>query len=129
MPSLSELSKQWNLSLKEVKEIQDFMNERYHLAVFKSQANHKFYGCLCEMHETSSGAKYPLLVVTVKTPFDTADEAAEFLNKQADTWEMPEMRAKLMDVPQNAYRLLKKLPVKTKQNNNPLFFQTQHIKE
>ena len=129
MSLLTELSKQWNYSLKEVKEIQDFMNERYHLAVIHSQKDGKFYGVLCEMHETPSGTKYPLLVVTVNKPFDTADEAAQFLNKQVDTWKIPDIRAKLMDVPQNAYRLLKKLPVKTNSHTQNKIVQAEHVKE
>lgn len=128
MSLLTELSKKWNLSLNEVKKIQHFMNEHYHLAVFKSQANHKFYGCLCEMRPLPSGNLYPFLSVSVEKPFNTADEAARFLNEQVDTWEMPKMRAHLMDVPQDAYRLLTKLPVKTKTHTKNKSIQSQHVK-
>lgn len=129
MSLLSELSKKWNLSLNEIKKIQSFMNEYYYLSVIQSKEDEKFYGVLFEIHEKPSGSKFPVLIATLNKPFNTSNEAAEFLNKQADTWEMPETRAYLMGVPKDAYCLLKKLPVKTTTHIQNKSIQSQHTKE
>lgn len=128
MSLLSELSQKWNLPLNEVKKIQSFMNEYYYLSVIQSKEDEKFYGVLFEIHEKPSGSKFPLLIATLNKAFDTSDEAAQFLNTYADTWEMPEMRAYLMGVPKDAYRLLKKLPVKIKTHTQNKVIQSQHTK-
>lgn len=100
-----ELAKHWNVSLEEVKSISDFMNNNFVLHVGKKKDNGLYYG-LVFREDPKHG---PMLAMSSNQGFETPREAAVFLNEVCDRIEMPKLRAKLMDVPTDAYKALKKI--------------------
>ena len=102
-----ELAKHWNTSLSEVKSIADYMNKNYYLCVGKSRKDGLFYGLMYRMDERHG----PMLAVSTQQGFKTAKEAAIKFNKACDVMEMPEMRAKMMNVPADAYKALEKIDI------------------
>jgi hypothetical protein len=104
-----ELAKHWNVSLNEAKSISDFMNKNYYLCVGKSKKDNLFYGLMYRVDKKHG----PMLVVSSKQGYKTSKEAAITFNKVFDTLEMPEMKAKLIGVPVDAYKALKKIDTST----------------
>ena len=80
------------------------MNNTYVLQVGKSKKDGLFYGLIYRMDQKHG----PMLAMSSKQGYKIAKEAAQFINDACDTMKMPEMRAKLMDVPADAYKTLKK---------------------
>ena len=100
-----ELAKHWNVALEEVKSISEFMNKNYVLTVGKKKDDGLFYG-LVFREDPKHG---PMLAMSSNQGFETPREAAVFLNNVCDKIEMPETRAKLLGVPEDAYKALKKI--------------------
>ena len=102
-----ELAQHWKISLDEVKSISDFMNKTYSLHVGKNKKNGLFYGLMYRMDKKHG----PLLTISSSQGYKTAIEAAVFFNETFDTIQMPEMHAKMLGVPVDAYKTLKKIDV------------------
>ncbi|MBR3677054.1 MAG: hypothetical protein IKN71_07985 [Alphaproteobacteria bacterium] len=100
-----ELAKHWNISLEEVKSISEFMNKNYSLHVGKDRKTGLYYG-LIYRNDPKHG---PMLAVSSKQGYRTSRDAADFLNSACDIMQMPEERAKMMKVPVDAYKVLKKI--------------------
>jgi len=116
MMTNEELAKLWNVSLDEVKRISDYMNKNYYLCVGKSRKDGLFYGLMYRMDEKHG----PMLALSLSQGYETPQKAADVFNKVFDKIEMPELRAKLMGVPVDAYKTLKKIEIApaTTQNKN-----------
>ena len=100
-----ELARHWNVSLSEVESISKFMNETYYLCVGQSKTDKLFYGLMYEIDNKQRCR----LAISTKQGFETSQEAEKFMNKCADAMQMPEGRAKLMGVPVDAYKALRKI--------------------
>lgn len=100
-----ELAKHWNVSLDEVKSISDFMNNNYFLCVGQNKKDKLFYGLIYRMDEKHG----PMLAVSTKQGYETAKEAADYMNNICDNLEFPEIKAELLGVPVDAYKTLKKI--------------------
>lgn len=109
-----ELAKHWNVSLKEVKSIFDYMNKNYYLCVGKDRKSGLYYG-LIYRNDAKHG---PMLAVSSKQGFRTSQDAADFINGACDTMQMPEERAKMMDVPADAYKALKRIKTYSQKLNS-----------
>ena len=112
-----ELAKHWGVPLSEAKDISDYMNKHYYLCIGKNKNDKLYYGLMFRVDEKHG----PMLAISSKQGYKTPKEAAERLNEVCDTVQLPEMRAKLMDVPVDAYKALKKIDIsKYTQTTNTL---------
>ncbi len=100
-----ELAAHWKVSLEEAQSISDYMNKTFSMHVGKSKQDGLFYGLIYRIDERHG----PMLTMSSKQGFDTPKEAADFMNETCDKMEIPAMRAKLMNVPVDAYKALKKI--------------------
>ena len=100
-----ELAEHWGVSLAEAKDISDYMNKNYYLCVGQHKKDKLYYGLMFRVDEKHG----PMLAVSSKQGYSTPKEAADHLNEVFDTVQLPEMRAKLMGVPVDAYKALKKI--------------------
>ncbi len=100
-----ELAEHWNVPLSEVQSISEYMNNLFTLHVGKNKKDGLFYGLMYRNDERHG----PMLAVSSKQGYKTPKEAAVFLNDACDTMQMPDMRAELMGVPVDAYKVLKKI--------------------
>ena len=105
-----ELAKHWGVSLQEVKSISDYMNAHYYLTVGQHKETKLWYGLMYEWHELPDGEKMPHLAVSSQKGFKTEKEAIQSLNQSCENWQMSLERAQLMNVPQDAYKTLIKIP-------------------
>jgi hypothetical protein len=81
------------------------MNKNYYLCVGQHKKDKLYYGLMFRVDEKHG----PILAVSSKQGYNTPKEAADRLNEVFDTVQLPEMRAKLMGVPVDAYKALKKI--------------------
>lgn len=100
-----ELAEHWGVSLAEAKDISDYMNKNYYLCIGQNKEDKLYYGLMYRVDEKHG----PMLAVSSKQGYDTAKEAADILNDVFDTIQMPETKAKLLGVPVDAYKALKKI--------------------
>jgi len=105
MMTNEELAKHWKVPLSEVEDISDYMNKNYVLCVGKKKTDGLFYGLMYRIDEKHG----PMLAVSTTQGYKTPKEAADTFNKACDTMEMPEMKAKLLGVPADAYKVLKRI--------------------
>ena len=121
-----ELAQHWNVSLSEVKDIADFMNKNFQICVGKNKKDGLFYGLMYRIDEKHG----PMLTLSSKQGYKTSYEAAKFFNEVFDRIEMPEMKAKIMGVPADAYKALKKIDtdINTPKKNNYNIFK-EHVRD
>ena len=100
-----ELAEHWGVSLAEAKDISDYMNKNYYLCVGQNKEDKLYYGLMFRVDEKHG----PMLAVSSKQGYNTAKKAADTLNDLFDTVQMPETKAKLLGVPVDAYKALKKI--------------------
>ena len=105
-----ELAKHWGVSLDEVKRISNIMNANFYCGIAQRRSDKLFYGVMYTLHETPSGSKTPLLLVSSKIGSQTETEAIQNWNKLLDRMALPKLRAKILGVPQDAYKTLIKIP-------------------
>ena len=108
-----ELAKHWNTSVEEVKRISDFMNTHFYLGIARHRETGLFHGVMYTLHESPSGNKTPLLVLSSNQGFATRIEAIQNWNNSKDSWQMPKMKAQLLGVPVDAYKALDKIEAPT----------------
>ena len=117
-----ELAKHWNVSISEVERISKFINERYYLCLGQKGSDKLWYGLLYEKVPEARPLgeipeRRPRLALSSKKGYKTAKEAAEFMNTCMDTVEMSKERARLMGIPKDAFRIVKKLDVFDKERD------------
>ena len=103
--TINELAEHWKVSLSEAESISKFMNETYYLCVGQNKNDKLFYGLMYEIDNKQRCR----LAISTKQGFNTSKEAEDFMNKCADAMQMPDGRAKLMGVPVDAYKALRKI--------------------
>ena len=116
-----ELAKHWGVSLQEVKSISDFMNAHYYLTVGQHRETKLWHGLMFEI--TDEEGALPREVARTKKGFESQLDAVRYWNEQIDGIKMPKIRAeKLLNVPQDAYKALNKIPecVRVAQNLRPI---------
>lgn len=104
-----ELAKHWNVPLSEVESIADYMNKNYYLCVGQKKTDGLFYGLMYRVDEKHG----PMLALSSKQGYKTPEAAADFFNKTCDRIELPNLKAKLMGVPVDAYKALRKIDTGT----------------
>lgn len=105
-----ELAKHWNCDLAEVKSISDYMNKYYRLLVAQHKETGLYHGVICE-NRYKEDYIIPEVRVSTNQGFETPKQAAELINSYMDRLKLPEVRAKLMQVPVDAWKALKKIDV------------------
>ena len=105
-----ELAVHWKCSIEKVKSISDYMNEHYCLLVAQHKETRLYHGVICE-NVYNEDHVTPEVRVSTNDGFKTPKEAAEFINSYIDNLELPGVRAKLMGVPVDAWKTLKKIDV------------------
>lgn len=117
-----ELAKHWGVSLQEVKRISNIMNANFYCGIAQRKSDKLFYGVMYTLHESPSGSKTPLLLVSSKIGSQTETEAIQNWNKLLDRMALPKLRAEILGVPKDAYKALNKIPecVRVVQNLRPI---------
>ncbi len=104
-----ELAKHWNVSLDEAKNISDFMNKTFYMTTGQKAGDRTFYGCIYEKFRDGSIRPVFTLSANSNSGFETEKEAIESLNKVPERIKIPDARARLMGVPQDAFIALKRI--------------------
>ena len=103
-----ELAKHWGVSLDEVKSISDFMNAHYYLTVGRHKDTKLWHGLMYEITDEEGALSREALRTK---GFKSELEAIQYWNKMVDDLRIPKVRAEMiMNVPQDAYRTLTKIP-------------------
>jgi len=108
--TIKELAKHWNVSFKKAKSISDFMNETFYMCIGQKKGDPTYYGVIYENFRDGATRIAFTLSKSEKKGFDTCEEAIAALNRVPERIRIPDLRAKLMDVPTDAYIALKKVP-------------------
>ena len=116
--TFEKLAKHWNVSLKEAKSISDFMNKTFYMATGQKNGDPTFYGFIYEKFRDGSERCAFTLSLDADHGFETEEEAVKALNKAPERIHIPDGRAKIMGVPQDAFIALNRIypssPVATK---------------
>ena len=117
-----ELAKHWNVSIDEVNRISNLINERYYLCLGQKKSDQLWYGLLYEKVPEARPVReipeqIPRLVASSVKGYKTENDAVDAINGCMDIIQIPEKRARLMGVPQDAFKSLKKLVRTTNKQN------------
>ena len=108
--TIKELAKHWHVSLKEAKSISDFMNKTFYMCIGQKKGDPTYYGVIYENFRDGAIRIALTLSKSEKKGFDTCEEAIAALNRVPERIRIPDLRAKLMDVPRDAFIALKRVP-------------------
>ena len=106
---IEELAKHWNISLKEAQSISDFINNTFYMTIGQKHGDESFYGLIYEKFKDGAVRLAFSLSADSNHGFKTEKEAIEALNKAPHRIKIPDGRAKLMGVPQEAFIALKRI--------------------
>ena len=109
MMTIEKLAKHWGVSLKEAQSISDFMNNTFYMTTGQKRGDESFYGLIYEKFKDGAVRLAFSLSADSKHGFKTEKEAIEALNKAPHRIKIPDGRAKLMGVPQDAFIALKRI--------------------
>ncbi len=105
MTLYAQLATQWHKSIPEVQALEKQINDAFVMDIQKMSSDGKWHGILWQydLHHR------PFIAVSVNQGFDCASDAAKDFNAHIDQFRLPPLKAKVLEWPEDIYKLVKKL--------------------
>lgn len=105
------LAEKLGVGINEIDELQEYANQKWHLAVYQDTETEKYVGALYYRHDKPSGSERWLILKSTKTQYDTLEQATIAANEIPEMITLATLQAEFMEVPENIFLLLERLSV------------------